>query len=145
LSSCNWSAFRVATGALSSCNSSDKNYKKYMSRVATEMFKELQMRCLLCCNWSDCWVPIEVLVELQLYYPFSCNRTVVRVAIDVNSELQVLSASAWYCTTLQLQPDSGSSCNRCTLRVANTECFHLILYRTFSCNPTVVQVAIIFV
>jgi hypothetical protein len=25
---------------------------------------------------------------------------------------------------LQLQPDSGSSCNRCTLRVANTESFY---------------------
>jgi hypothetical protein len=43
---------------------------------------------------------------------------------------------------LRLQPDSGSSCNRCTLRVANTECSLLMLYYPFSCNPTEVRVAI---
>jgi hypothetical protein len=41
---------------------------------------------------------------------------------------------------LQLQPDSGLSCNRCTLRVANTKCFRLILY-PFICNPTMIRVA----
>jgi hypothetical protein len=43
---------------------------------------------------------------------------------------------------LQLQPNRGSSCNRCTLWVANTECFRMILYYLFSCNPTEVRVAI---
>jgi hypothetical protein len=43
---------------------------------------------------------------------------------------------------LQLQPDSGTSCNRFTLRVANTECFSLIIYYPFSCNLTVIRVAI---
>jgi hypothetical protein len=66
------------------------------------------------------------------------------VAIDVHSELQILSAFAWYCTTPphQSQVDIGSSCNWYTLRVANTERFRLILYYSFSCNPTVVWVAI---
>jgi hypothetical protein len=55
LLSCNRSALksrncRVATEALSSCNSSDKNYKNYMSRVATEVLKELQLKYLSCCN-----------------------------------------------------------------------------------------------
>jgi hypothetical protein len=43
---------------------------------------------------------------------------------------------------LQLQPESGSSCNQYTLRVANAERFRLILYYPFTCNPTVVPVAI---
>jgi hypothetical protein len=56
-----------------------------------------------------------------------CNLAVVRVAINVHSKLQILSASALYCTTppLQLQLDNGSSCNWYTLWVANTERFCL--------------------
>jgi hypothetical protein len=41
---------------------------------------------------------------------------------------------------LGLQPDSGSSCNWYTLRVANTECFRLILYYPLSCNWYTVRV-----
>jgi hypothetical protein len=92
-------------------------------------------RCTLRVANTECFL-------LIIYYPFSCNPIVVRVAIDVHSELQIRSDSAWYYTTLQLQLDSGSSCNRCTLRVANTECFHLILYYPFNCNRTVLRVAI---
>jgi hypothetical protein len=66
---------------------------------------------------------------LILNYLFSCcNQIVVRVAIDLHSALQIMSASAWYCTTPSVATDSGSSCNWCTLRVANTEFFCLILY-----------------
>jgi hypothetical protein len=149
--SCNWYTFRVATTKCFRlmlyypfiCNS-------IVVRVAIDICSELQILSVST-------------------YAFSCNPTVVRVAIDVHSELQILSASAWYYTTpfscnptlvrvaidihfelhilrdvllLQLQPDSGSSCNRCTLRVANNECFRLILYFHFSCNPIVVGVAI---
>jgi hypothetical protein len=108
-----------------------------------------------------------------MYYPFNCNKAVVRVAIDVHSELQILSAIAWYYITpsvatrrwfvlqsmytpsckywvllpdtvlsLQLQPDIVSSCNRCTLLVANNEYLHMIMYYPFSCNHTVVRVVI---
>jgi hypothetical protein len=57
------------------------------------------------------------------YLPFSCNLTVVWVAIDVHFELQILSGSHDTVLIIQLQPDSDSICNWCTLRVANTECF----------------------
>jgi hypothetical protein len=103
---------------------------------------------------------------------FSCNPTMVWVAIDMHSELQVLSRFAWYYTPsvatgqwfelqliytpsckywvlpsdtippLELQCNSASSCNWYTLRVANTECFRLILYYPFNCNPTMVRVVI---
>jgi hypothetical protein len=117
------------------------------------------------CNWYTLRVANTKFFCLILY-PFSCNLTVVRVAIDIHSEFQILSNFAWYYTTPSLQPemytssckywvllpdivlpllfqlDSGSSCNRRTLRVANIECFRLILYYPFCCNQTVVQVAI---
>jgi hypothetical protein len=86
----------------------------------------------------ECFRPI-------LYYPFSCNRTIVWVAIYVHSELQILSAPAVLpdnTLPVQLQLDSGSSCNRCTLWVTNTKCFRLIQYYPFSCNRIVVRVAI---
>jgi hypothetical protein len=109
----------------------------------------------MCVTWSWCTSILafgfvlksgcdNVHSDIQIQSAFSCNRTVVRVAIDVHSEMQILSDSAWYCTAppLQLQPDCGPSCNWYTLWVANTEHFHLILYYPFSCNPTVVRVAI---
>jgi hypothetical protein len=144
---------------------------------------QLQPDSDLCCNWYTLRVANTKRFRLILYHPFSCNWTVVRFAIDVHSELQILSASPWYCTTLSvvtgpwfelqsmytlsckywvllsdtvlpllvatgqwfelqtmctlsckywvlppnivlplpLQPDSGSSCNRCTLQDANIE------------------------
>jgi hypothetical protein len=117
-SSCNWYTLWVAN---------------------TERFR-LILYHPLSCNQLVVRVAIDVHSELQIPSAFSCNRTVVRVAINVHSELQILRASAWYYTTppLQLQPDSGSSCNWYTLRVANTKRFRLILYYPFSCNPTVV-------
>jgi hypothetical protein len=121
-SSCNWYTLRVAN---------------------TECF------CLILyhpfsCNRIVVRVAIDVHSDIQIQSAFSCNRTVVRVAIDVHSKMQILSDSAWYCTTppLQLQPDCGPSCNWYILWVANTERFRLILYYPFSCNPTVVRVAI---
>jgi hypothetical protein len=51
------------------------------------------------CNWYTLHVANTKCSRLIMYYPFSCNRTMVRVANDVHSELQILSASAWYCTT----------------------------------------------
>jgi multisubunit Na+/H+ antiporter MnhE subunit len=76
-----------------------------------------------------------------MHYPFSCNLIVVWVAIDIHSELQILSASAWYYFTpsvatqqwFELQSMYTSSCN--------IECFCLILYYPFCCNWTVVWVA----
>jgi hypothetical protein len=117
-SSCNWYTLWVAN---------------------TERFR-LILYHPLSCNQLVVRVAIDVHSELQIPSAFSCNRTVVRVAINVHSELQILRASAWYYTTppLQLQPDSGSSCNWYTLRVANTKRFCLILYYPFSCNPIVV-------
>jgi hypothetical protein len=117
------------------------------------------------CNWYTLGVANTKCCCLILYYPFSCNPRDVWDVIYIHSVLQILSGHTWYCTTTRLQPDSGSSCNRCTLwvtnieclilqpdsgsscnwytpRVANTECFHLILYYPFSCNPTVVRVVI---
>jgi hypothetical protein len=62
-------------------------------------------------------------LRLILYYSFSCNRIVIQFAIDVHTELQILSVSPETVLPLLLQPDSDSSCNRCTLQVTNTECF----------------------
>jgi hypothetical protein len=154
---------------------------------------QLQLHSDSSCNRCTLWVANTECFRLILYYPFSCNPTVVWVAIDIHSELQILSASAWYYTTpsvatrqslelqfiytlsckilsacawyytplsvatrqwfelqsmytlsckywvllhdtippLQLKPNSGSSYNRCTLRVANTKCFRLILQQWF--------------
>jgi hypothetical protein len=86
----------------------------------------------------ECFCPI-------LYYCFSCNRTVVLVAIDVHFELQILSAPVIPPNNIlpvHLQPNNGSSCNRCTLRVANSKCFRLIQYYPFICNRIVVRVGI---
>jgi hypothetical protein len=91
------------------------------------------------CNWYTLLVTNTKCFRLIRYYPFVCNRTVVRVAINAQSELQILSASI----PLQLQLDSSSSCNRCTLRVANTEfftsCNHCIIG---SCNRCIFRVVI---
>jgi hypothetical protein len=52
---------------LMSCNLFNKNYKNYMSRVATQVLEELQLKCLLSCNRSAFEeLRFEVLVELQL-------------------------------------------------------------------------------
>jgi hypothetical protein len=49
------------------CNLFNKNYKNYMSRVATQVLEELQLKCLLSCNRSAFEeLRFEVLVELQL-------------------------------------------------------------------------------
>jgi ferredoxin len=52
------------------------------------------------CNRCTIWVANNEYFRLILNYPFSCcNQTVVRVAIDLHSKLQIMCASAWYCTT----------------------------------------------
>jgi hypothetical protein len=87
--SCNWSARGVAIEVLSvlqlecllSCNLSTKNYKIYMSRLATEAFEKLQLKCFPSCNWSAYWVAIEVYLK-------SCNWSASRVATRVLVELQ---------------------------------------------------------
>jgi hypothetical protein len=45
-----------------SCNSSNKNYKSYISIVKTEVLEELQS----CSNWTACCVAIGGLHKLQL-------------------------------------------------------------------------------
>jgi hypothetical protein len=137
--------------------------------VATEAFAELKLKCLWACNWSVCGFAIthnrnfflvgtEVFTELHLKSLWtckwsallSCNCTTPSVAIGQWFELQSMytpSCKYWVLPPdtvlpLQLQPDSGSSCNRCTLRVANTECFRLVLYYPFRCNQIVIRVAI---
>jgi hypothetical protein len=95
------------------------------------------------CNWYTLWVANTECFRLILYCPF-------RVATRQWFELQsIYTKSCKYrvlpldtILPLQLQPDNGSSCNWYTLRVANTECFRLILYYPFSCNPTMARVAI---
>jgi hypothetical protein len=86
-----WSARRVAIEVLSvlqlecllSYNLSDKNYKIYTSRLATEAFEELQLKCFPSCNRSAYWVAIEMLLK-------SCNWSGCRVATRVLVELQFL-------------------------------------------------------
>jgi hypothetical protein len=124
-------------------------------RVAIDVYFELQILSASVWYCTTPSVAIGQWFKLQLIYtlsckyyvlppdtkPFSCNPTVVRVAVDIHSVLQILSATADTVLPLQLQPDSGSSCNWYTLWVVNTKCFYLILYYPFSCNLTVVQVA----
>jgi hypothetical protein len=97
-----------------------------------------------CCNQFTLRVANTECFRLIIYYPLqlqpdsgsSCNRF-------LHSELQIMNTFAWYCTT-------PSSCNLTVarvainlhFRVANTECFLLIIYYPFSCNPIVVRVAI---
>jgi hypothetical protein len=78
-----------------SCNLSDKNYKIYISRVATEVLEELQLKWLSCCNWCVCGVTIEVLVELQ--------QERCRVAIRLIKIIKI--------TCLELQLKCLRSCN----------------------------------
>jgi hypothetical protein len=123
-----------------------------MSRVTTKILEELQLKCLLCCNWSVVWVAIHLTkiikitcLELQLKCLKSCNWVAYRVATGVLVELQLKClrscnwSTCWVATvlTLQLQHDGGSSCKQCTLL------FRLILYYSFSCNPIVLRVVII--
>jgi hypothetical protein len=102
------------------------------------------------CNPTVVQVAIDIHSELQILSASAWDSTTpsvatgLRVAIDIHSELQILSAPAVPLDNIlpvQLQPDSGSSCNWYTLRVANTKCFCLILYYPFRCNPIMVQVA----
>jgi hypothetical protein len=133
----------------------------HLIKIIKNTCLELQLKCLRSCNWSDDVLQLECLRSCNRSALKSCNWSVCRVATVLPLQLQSDSGSSCNrCTLrvantkcfppdtalpLQLQPDSGSSCNRCTLWVANTEYFRLILYYTFSCNPTVVRVAIIFV
>jgi hypothetical protein len=65
-------------------------------------------------------IAINQYFRLILNYPFSCcNQTVFRVAIDLHSDLQIMSCSAWYCTTPS---------------VATRQWFELQLMYTLSCN-----------
>jgi hypothetical protein len=144
---CNWSA-------LLSCNSFDTNNKNYISRVAIGVLEEMQLRCLRSCNWGACGDEIKKecpwhgqrdwglwghaprkthvcrrrrVAPMQLIYTPSCKYWVLPPDAII---------------PLQLQLNSGLSCNWYTLRVANTKCFRMIQYYPFSCNWTVVQSAI---
>jgi hypothetical protein len=103
---CNWCTDRVANIECFAWNCTTPS-------VAIRQWFELQSMYTPSCKY---WV-----LRLILYYPFSCNLTVPRVAIDVHSELQYWVLRLICVLSLQLQPDGGSSCNRCTLRVANTK------------------------
>jgi hypothetical protein len=94
------------------------------------------------CNQCTPWVANNEYFCLILYYPFNCNLTIARVAINLHSSCKHRVLPSDTIPPLQLQPDSCSSCNRCKLQVANTECFRITRYHPFSCNWTVVQVAI---
>jgi hypothetical protein len=72
-------------GCLLSCNSSDKDYKNYMSRVAIEVLEKLQLKHLRSCNCSAFWFAIEVLLS-------SCNCGACWVAV-VASEITILVAN----------------------------------------------------
>jgi hypothetical protein len=65
----------------------------------TILLLQLQPNSGSSCNWYTVRVANTKRFHLILYYPFSCNPIAVRVAIDIHSELQILSVSAWYCTT----------------------------------------------
>jgi hypothetical protein len=102
--------------------------------AATEVFAELQLKCLWTCNWSSSRVAISRNRSF-----FSCNWSVCRGATEVLVDLQLvlldlqlvrLANTECFCLTLYYP----FSCNWCTLWVANTECFRLILYYPFSCN-----------
>jgi hypothetical protein len=125
----------------SSCNRCTLQVASTMLAPDIALPHQLQLDSCLSCNWCILGVTNTECLHLILYYLFRCNRTVVQVAIDVHSELQLLSASACI-IPLQLQPDSGSSCNWYTLWVVNSKCSRLILYYLFSCNRIVVWVVI---
>jgi hypothetical protein len=92
----------------------------YTRRVAnTKCF-----RLIFCTTPS---VAIEQWIELQSMYTPSCKYWVLQLDTVL---------------LIKLQPDSGSYCNWYTLRVANTECFRLILYYPFHCNRIAVWVVI---
>jgi hypothetical protein len=131
---------------LMSCNSFDKSYKNYMSRVATEVHEELQLECLPCCNRSACWVAIrlikiyknymtrvasEVLEELQLKCLLSCDSS------DTNNKRLHVQTCNWnngscnmYVKNIkclqslgfldELQPVYYCSCSQCIIAVATT-------------------------
>jgi hypothetical protein len=96
------------------------------------------------CKWCTLWVANTECFRLIMYYPTPS------VATRQWFELQLIytpSCKYWALPPdtilpLQLQPNSGSSCNWYTLWVANTKCFRLILYYPFSCNRTTIRVAI---
>jgi hypothetical protein len=96
-------------------------------RVAIDVPSELQVLSTFAWYCTTPWVATWQWFELQLIYTPSCKYWVLPPNIVL---------------PLQLQPDSGSSCNWYTVRVTNTKCFRLILYYPFSCNRTVVRVAI---
>jgi multisubunit Na+/H+ antiporter MnhE subunit len=77
----------------------------YTLRVASTKFFRLILYPFSCnpdsgssCNWYTVQVA-NTKFFLLILYPFSCNQIVGRVAIDIHFELQILSASVWYCTT----------------------------------------------
>jgi hypothetical protein len=107
----------------------------YTPSVATGQWFELQLIYALSCQYwvlppdsiLPPWVAMQQWFELQLIYTPSCKYWMLPLDTIL---------------LLQLQPNSGSSCNWYTVRVANTRRFHLILYYPFSCNRIVVRVAI---
>jgi hypothetical protein len=114
----------------------------------------LQLECLLSCNWSARWVATVLPLQLQSDTCSSCNRCTLRVASTKCFRLILyypsVATGQWFelqsmytpsckyralppdtVLHLQLQPDSGSSCNWYTLWVANIKHFHLIVYHPF--------------
>jgi hypothetical protein len=117
---------------LMSCNSFDKNYKNYMSRVATEVHEELQLECLPCCNRSACWVAIRLIKIYKNY--------MTRVASEVLEELQLKCLLSCDSSDTNNKRLHVQTCNWSTWGVAIEVL--AILYYPFSCNRTVVRVAI---
>jgi hypothetical protein len=87
-------------------------------------FKKIQ-----CCNHCTYRLAIFTAkpIATEVFFK-SCNWSAYGLAIKVLCGLAI----------------RGSCCNQFTLRVANTECFRLIIYYPFNCNQIVVQVTIDF-
>jgi hypothetical protein len=144
--SCNQSVYWVAievhvmlqVGCLLSCKITN-TFTWYFTTpsVATGQWFELQSMYTLSCKY---WVlpPNTVLpLQLQLMYTLSCKYWVLPPNTVLPLQLQLmytLSYKYWVLPPdtvlpISLQTDNGSSCNRCILRVANTEfsrIFHLV-------------------
>jgi hypothetical protein len=106
---------------------------------------------------STPWVETRQWIELQLIYTLSCkywmltSDTILPLELQPNSglscnwytpESQILSAFVWYCTTPSVATGQWFELQFIYSRVANTKCFRLTLYYPFSCNRTVVRVAL---
>jgi hypothetical protein len=122
---------------------SDSICNWYTLRVANTKYFRLILYYHFSCNRTVVRVANDVHSKLQILSASVWYCTTPSVATGQLFELQSMytpSCKYWVLPPdtvlpLSLQPDNGSSCNRCTFLVANTECFRLMLYYSFSLQP----------